>query len=292
VTRPFRHEGDKRRKTADEGIAELRQHVDSLIIIPHDRLLTLGPKNAKLKDMFKKVDDVLDAAVRGISDLITRPGYINLDFADVRTAMAESGFAMMGAGRATGEGRAIEAAKMAITSPLLEEVSIAGAKAVLINITATPDIGMDEYSEAMYLIQEAARGENGDGQIIAGLIFDENAGDEVRITVIATGIDAIGSQAVQAAPVARVTTLNAGRGGFAPAPAAQAKSPLREEKVSSRTYHGKDNAAQAASDDLPSYLRNKERQGAAHTPGREELCFSGANDEDFEIPSFIRKQAN
>jgi cell division protein FtsZ len=286
VTRPFLYEGDKRRKTAEEGIAELRQHVDSLIIIPNDRLLTLGPKNAKLKDMFKKADDVLDAAVRGISDLITLPGYINLDFADVDTAMADSGYALMGAGRATGEGRAIEAAKMAISSPLLEEVSIAGARAVLINVTATPDIGMDEYSEAMYLIQEAARGEHGDGQIFAGLVFDENAGEEVRITVIATGIDSAGGQIVQTPSGARVHTL---RGGSAQpaAPGGQAaKSPQGEEKVSRRHYSGT-----PASDELPAYLRNKDaaRQRVAHTPGQEEHCFDS---EELELPTFIRHQAN
>ncbi|MDR2726416.1 MAG: cell division protein FtsZ, partial [Deltaproteobacteria bacterium] len=163
VTRPFGHEGPRRQKTAEQGIAELRQHVDSLIIIPNDRLRTIAPKNASVIDMLMRADDVLGAAVRGISDLITTPGYINLDYADVRTAMAESGYAMMGEGRATGEGRAIEAARKAITSPLLEDVSIAGAKAVLVNVTASRDISLDEYTEAMYLIQESAHGASGDG---------------------------------------------------------------------------------------------------------------------------------
>ena len=298
VTRPFRYEGDKRQKAAEQGIAELRQHVDSLIIIPNDRLLTIAPKNAKLMDMFKKADDVLHAAVRGISDLITTPGYINLDFADVRTAMSESGYAMMGAGRATGEGRAVEAARMAITSPLLEDVSISGAKAVLINVTATHDIGLDEYSEAMYLIQEAARGEGGDGHIFVGMAFDENAGDEVRITVIATGIESAAhqGQTVQAASGAKVTTLQGGGRQMVqqPAPQPQRVAPPVEDKVTRRHY-----SAMQVSDefrDIPPYLRlNKEPsrvQTTAHTPGREEFFFSSEDNEELELPTFIRRQAN
>ena len=297
VTRPFRYEGDKRQKAAEQGIAELRQHVDSLIIIPNDRLLTIAPKNAKLMDMFKRADDVLHAAVRGISDLITTPGYINLDFADVRTAMSESGYAMMGAGRATGEGRAVEAARMAITSPLLEDVSIAGAKAVLINVTATHDIGLDEYSEAMYLIQEAARGENGDGHIFVGMAFDENAGDEVRITVIATGIDcAINqNQTVHAASGAKVTTMQGGRSGMpGVAQKTAVPAPQVEEKATRRHY----SAVQVAEEfrDIPPYLRlSKEParvQSTTHTPGREEFFFSSEDNEELELPTFIRRQAN
>ena len=140
VTKPFLFEGTKRARAAEQGIAELRENVDSLITIPNNRLLTIAPKKAKLSDMLKCADDVLHRAVRGISDLITVPGLINVDFADVRTVMSVSGLAMMGAGIAVGEGRAIEAARKAITSPLLEDVSIAGAKAVLINITANEDL--------------------------------------------------------------------------------------------------------------------------------------------------------
>lgn len=189
VTKPFIFEGNKRARSAEQGIEELRDHVDSLITIPNDRLLTIAPKNAKLNEMLKRADDVLYSAVRGISDLITVPGYINVDFADVRTVMSVSGLAMMGAGVASGEGRAIEAARRAITSPLLEDVSIAGAKAVLINITATADLGIDEYSDAANYIHEAAEGAGSDTNIIIGTAFDEGAGDEIRVTVIATGIE-------------------------------------------------------------------------------------------------------
>jgi cell division protein FtsZ len=187
VTRPFLHE-TQRHKIAEEGIAELRRYVDSLIVIPNARLQAIAPRNAKLVDMFRLADNVLYTAVRGIADLIIRPGYINLDFADVRTAMGNAGYATMGAGCARGEGRALEAARRAITSPLLDDVSIAGAKSVLVNVTSTLDIGMDEFSDAMCAVQEAARGERGDGNIIAGISFDENAGEELRITVIAAGV--------------------------------------------------------------------------------------------------------
>lgn len=188
VTKPFVFEGHKRSRSADQGIGQLREHVDSLITIPNDRLLTIAPKNAKLTDMLKCADDVLYSAVRGISDLITVPGIINVDFADVRTIMSVSGLAMMGTGFAAGEGRAIEAARRAITSPLLEDVSITGAKAILINITATTELGIDEYSDAANYIHEAAQSA-ADTNIIIGTAFDEDAGDEIRITVIATGIE-------------------------------------------------------------------------------------------------------
>ena len=187
VTKPFLFEGTKRARAAEQGIAELRENVDSLITIPNNRLLTIAPKKAKLSDMLKCADDVLHRAVRGISDLITVPGLINVDFADVRTVMSVSGLAMMGAGIAVGEGRAIEAARKAITSPLLEDVSIAGAKAVLINITANEDLLFEEFNDASAYINDAL-GE-ADTNIIIGCATDENAGDEIRITVIATGIE-------------------------------------------------------------------------------------------------------
>lgn len=155
VTKPFLFEGTKRARAAEQGIAELRENVDSLITIPNNRLLTIAPKKAKLSDMLKCADDVLHRAVRGISDLITVPGLINVDFADVRTVMSVSGLAMMGAGIAVGEGRAIEAARKAITSPLLEDVSIAGAKAVLINITANEDLLFEEFNDASAYINDA-----------------------------------------------------------------------------------------------------------------------------------------
>lgn len=202
VTKPFHFEGDKRMKSAMKGIDELRQHVDSLVTIPNDRLLAIAPKNAKVTEMLKKADDVLYSAVRGVTDLITKPGMINADFADVRTVMSVQGMALMGEGAASGENRALEAAKRAITSPLLEDITIGGAKAMLVNITASEDMGMDEFSNAGAYIRDAARGPNGeDPEIIVAMSVDETCGDEMRITVIATGIEA---------PVAAVTAQSAG----------------------------------------------------------------------------------
>jgi cell division protein FtsZ len=202
VTKPFPFEGPKRMKAALAGINALREHVDSLVIIPNARLLAIAPKNAKLIEMLKKADDVLYGAVRGVTDLITKPGLINADFADVRTVMASRGMALMGEGRASGEGRAIEAAKRAISSPLLEDLSITGCKALLVNLTANADLGIDEYSEANSYIEEAARGQNGEGpEVVMAISVDENCGDEIRITVIATGIEDSTKPAATAKPV-------------------------------------------------------------------------------------------
>ena len=186
VTKPFFFEGKRRQESADNGIAEFRQHVDSLIVIPNDRLLQLAPKKAPFNDMLKKADEVLYYAVKGISDLIMVTGLINLDFADVRAVMGESGMAMMGTGIARGESRAREAAMKAITSPLLEGVSIDGARHVLMNVTCGPDLTIDEVSEAASIVQEAA---HDDVNVFFGTVTDETIGDEMRITVIATGID-------------------------------------------------------------------------------------------------------
>ena len=186
VTKPFHFEGQKRLKQAEEGIRELRQAVDTLITIPNDRLISLATKKASFLEMLKKADDVLLFAVKGISDLITIPGLINLDFADVRTIMAEMGVALMGTGLASGENRALEAAQKAISSPLLEDITIAGARAVLMNITASSSLGFEEVTEASALIQKEVHEE---ANIIWGTAIDESMGDELRITVIATGIN-------------------------------------------------------------------------------------------------------
>jgi cell division protein FtsZ len=184
VTKPFQFEGKKRMRQADEGMRDLKDAVDTLIAIPNQRLLTVAGRSTSLLETFQKADDVLLQAVRGISDLITVHGLINLDFADVRTIMAEMGLAMMGAGNASGENRAIEAAHKAIASPLLEDISIHGAKGVLINITGSHDLSLHEVNEAATLIQEEA---HEDANIIFGAVIDERMGDEIRITVIATG---------------------------------------------------------------------------------------------------------
>src|SRR4051794_4247148 len=188
VTKPFSFEGRKRRRQAEEGIACLQACVDTLITIPNDRLLSVAGQKTTMLDAFRKADDVLLNAVQGISDLITIPGLINVDFADVRTIMSNMGRALMGTGRAVGERRALEAAQQAISSPLLEDVSITGATGILINITGGPDLTLFEVNEASTLIQEAA---HEDANIIFGSVIDANLTDEVRITVIATGFDPV-----------------------------------------------------------------------------------------------------
>jgi cell division protein FtsZ len=184
VTKPFTFEGAQRKKKAVGGIAELAKAVDALIVIPNDRLVTLAGVKMTLRDAFTMVDNVLVNAVRGISDLVLVPGLINVDFADVRTIMTGMGRALMGTGRGVGEKRALEAAQQAISSPLLEDVSINGATGILINVTGGPDLTLSEVTEAATLIEEAA---DPDANIIFGSVIDAHAGDEVRITVIATG---------------------------------------------------------------------------------------------------------
>lgn len=186
VTKPFSFEGRKRMKQAEEGIASLKESVDTLICIPNDNLLGIADKNTPIIDSFKMTDHVLLQAVRGISDLITTPGLINLDFADVNTTMRRAGVALMGTGVASGENRALEAAKMAISSPLLENVSISGAQGILLNITGSSNMTLFEVNEACKLIQGEA---HEDANIIFGSVVDDNAGDAISVTVIATGFD-------------------------------------------------------------------------------------------------------
>ncbi|MGI6555550.1 MAG: cell division protein FtsZ [Bacillota bacterium] len=185
VTRPFTFEGRKRAEQAETGIQELKSKVDTLIVIPNDRLLQVVDKQTSITEAFRVADDVLRQGVQGISDLIAVPGLINLDFADVKTIMLDTGSALMGIGHASGERRAVEAANMAISSPLLE-TSIEGAKGVLLNITGGSDLGLFEVNEAAETIAQAAEP---DANIIFGAVIDPNCNDEIRITVIATGFD-------------------------------------------------------------------------------------------------------
>src|SRR6478609_5364630 len=186
VTKPFGFEGKKRARQAVEGIDRLAAAVDTLIVIPNNRLLALVGQQTSMVEAFRKADSVLLNAVQGISDLMTVPGLINVDFADVRTIMAGMGRALMGTGVGSGKKRAHEAAETAISSPLLEDVSIEGATGILINITGGPDLTLHEVNEASSLIQAAA---HEDANIIFGSVIDPNLSDEVRITVIATGFD-------------------------------------------------------------------------------------------------------
>ncbi|MFK8139392.1 MAG: cell division protein FtsZ [Bdellovibrionales bacterium] len=184
VTRPFFFEGKKRMKHADGGVTELKENVDTLIVVPNQKLLSISSERTSLIDTFKKADEVLFQAVKGISDLINIRGLINLDFADIRTVMASQGMAIMGTGYATGDNRAIEAANQAVHSPLLENVSIEGATGIIINVTGGPDLSLYEVNEASMLITDAA---HEDAEIIFGAVIDETLGEEIRVTVIATG---------------------------------------------------------------------------------------------------------
>ncbi|MCB0370804.1 MAG: cell division protein FtsZ [Bdellovibrionales bacterium] len=184
VTKPFMFEGKKRGKHAEGGLQELRENVDTLIVIPNQKLLTIAAEKTPLLETFKKADEVLLQAVKGISDLINIRGLINLDFADIRTVMKEKGMAIMGTGSAKGDSRAVEAATAAISSPLLENIKIDGATGIIINVTGGADLSLYEVNEASTLITEAA---HEDAEIIFGAVIDDSLGDEVRVTVIATG---------------------------------------------------------------------------------------------------------
>ena len=292
VTKPFFFEGKQRLKSAESGIKELKEVVDSLITIPNDRLLALAAKKASFLEMLKKADEVLYYAVKGISDLIMVHGLINLDFADVKTVMGESGLAMMGTGISRGETRAREAATKAITSPLLEDVSIDGARGVLINITCSMDMTIEEVSEAASLIQEAAHEE---AQVFFGTVFDDSVGDEMRITVIATGIEKDADDHGHGGD--RLTVLRNGGTAVAGRPSA---APAGEKRaVGSAKPRSATGSFSQEDYNIPAYLRYQKRQqreqetqpvqAVATGGGEEEFVF---DEEEFEIPSFIRKQAD
>ncbi len=185
VTRPFRFEGKKRKAFADEGIRELHQFVDSLITIPNDKLMTVLPKDVQVLEAFAAVDNVLKGAVQGIADLIYRPGHMNVDFADVRTVMREMGMAMMGTGVASGADRARKAAEAAIRSPLLEDINLDGARGILVNVSASADLGLAEFSEVGEAIEEFAAD---DATVVVGTVLDPEMGDDLKVTVVATGL--------------------------------------------------------------------------------------------------------
>ena len=196
VTRPFAFEGAQRTRRSEEGIEELRKQVDSVIVIPNERLIQVVERRTSIIDAFRMADDVLRQGVQGITDLITVPGLINLDFADVRTIMQDAGASLMGIGTASGENRASEAAKAAISSPLLE-TTVAGATGVLLNITGGSDLGLFEIDEAAGIIRQAA---HDDCNVIFGAVIDEGCGDQLRVTVIATGFDAAETSGVESPP--------------------------------------------------------------------------------------------
>jgi len=272
VTKPFIFEGKKRMRQADEGIEELKQCVDTLIVIPNQRLLSIAAKTTTMLEAFHKADDVLLQAVRGISDLIITPGLINLDFADVRTVMAEMGLALMGAASASGENRAIEAAQKAISSPLLEDISIQGARGVLINITGGPDMCLHEVNEAASMIQEEA---HEDANIIFGAVIDENITDEIRITVIATGF---GEMKEEKKPAS--TPLLSNIANIANA------APKNKKVVHLGTIV----------DDLDSPTWQRKKQGSEEvetvTLSKNSFQFNAnlEDDDKYDIPTFLRRQ--
>ena len=213
VTKPFAFEGKRRRAAAEKGIEFLTQKVDTIIVIPNDKLLQVVDKKCSLSDAFGKADDVLRQGIKGISDLIQIPGLINLDFADVKTIMTNQGEALMGIGEGTGENRAADAAKMAINSPLLE-TSIDGAKGILLNISGSSELGIFEVNEAAQIISDAA---DPDANIIFGSVIDESLGDKVQVTVVATGfgnnvksVPEFGKTTTTSRPASTTTTTNSG----------------------------------------------------------------------------------
>ena len=256
VTKPFTREGKQRLSKAEQGVAELKKHVDSLIVIPNDRLLGLAGKSMSILNAFKPSDDVLRQAVQGISELITTSGLINVDFADVKAIMSERGMAMMGIGIASGENRAVEAANKAISSPLLEEIDISGAKGVLVNISGSSNMTMDEFDDASRIIHEKV---HEDANIIVGLVIDEDLGDFVKITAIATGF---GDQ------------FDLGK--------------TRREL--------KDNVAQITEKreinrDIPAFIRNRQK----HKPevfSKQQRGFFMDEDDQYDIPTFLRKSVD
>ncbi|QRN99927.1 cell division protein FtsZ [Archangium violaceum] len=274
VTKPFLFEGNKRRKQAEQGLVELKAAVDTLITIPNQRLLTLSNEPMPLLETFKRADEVLLNAVQGISDLIQYHGYINVDFADVKTIMSDKGLALMGTGHASGDKRALNAMQQAISSPLLEDVSIDGATGLLINITGGRDMTLQEVNEALTLVHDAADGE---AEIIFGSLIDDNIRDEVKITIIATGFVSRDAkvrqvpQVVQVPVVSRPTpaSLTAAReevASLVPAKAgARTMASVDGRSLANRTAVVKDAALPLDEDqfDIPTFLR---RQGQTEMP--------------------------
>lgn len=259
VTKPFSFEGLKRAIQAEEGIEILKKVADTVITIPNDRLRGLASKNAKMIDMFIKADEVLLHSVKGITDLITMPGLVNLDFADVKTTMSKSGMAIMGIGIASGENRSVEAAERAISHPLLEDISISGAQGVLMNITSNSDLTMEEMTEASERIYSEV-GEDAD--IIWGTVIDDNIGDEMSVTVIATGIGSDSESTVKD----------------------QLRGKVRDVMP--------DDVTDAVDYDEPTFIRKTQAVGESH--GGTYRGYKGIviDNNDLDVPTFLRRKAD
>src|SRR5512140_222022 len=266
VSKPFAIEGRRKMRFADEGIAELREYVDTLITIPNERLYAFVDRNVAAWEAFRIADDVLRQAVQGISDLITVPGVVNLDFADVKTVMENMGMALMGTGTASGEHRAVEAAQRAISNPLLEEQSIQGARAILINVTGGEDLTLAEVNEACAIIQAAADEE---ANVIFGLVQDKDMKDEVKISVIATGFDAPAALASR-----REVSLPVTPNG--------ARQALERGDRAERGDRDKDRERARTSPDVPA--------PEDHGYGVNLINVRDPREDIFDIPTFLRRQ--
>ncbi len=267
VTRPFDMEGGKRSYIADHGIAELGKHVDSLITIPNQKLLTVLGAQTTLLDAFKSANQVLQGAVQGIAELITRPGLINVDFADVRTVMSETGMAMMGSGSASGENRAREAAEQAVSSPLLEDINLAGAHGILVNVTAGMDLSIGEFQEVGSVVKQFA---SDDATVVVGTVIDPELSNTIRVTVVATGLGRPAAQVVQRPNYTREPLVAAKSQAAEPPMRVVARRPLT--------------AADYAALDKPAV----QRQRAVGDGLRAELDAEDVLD----IPAFLRRQAD
>ncbi|HEY2030534.1 MAG TPA: cell division protein FtsZ [Myxococcales bacterium] len=283
VTKPFVFEGKRRLKQAEHGISELKNAVDTLITIPNQRLLAVTDERTTLLDTFKKADEVLLNAVQGISDLITIPGLINVDFADVRTIMSNMGVALMGTGLASGEARAVQAAKAAIESPLLEDVQIDGATGILINITSSSSMTLSEINHACSLIQEAAHDE---ANIIFGSVINDEMGDALKITVIATGFAARDARRIERTDATRVVR---------PPPQGSLALPNAQEHAaharSARTPEIR--PAQASPGPArvtppPPPARTPSERPVRHISWDELRQMTGASEDELDIPTFLR----
>jgi len=273
VTRPFEMEGGKRTLVANHGLAELGKYVDSLITIPNQKLLTVLGAKTTLLDAFKSANHVLQGAVQGIAELITRPGLINVDFADVRTVMSETGMAMMGSGVARGENRAKEAAEMAVSSPLLEDINLSGAHGILVNVTAGMDLSIGEFQEVGNIVKQFA---SDDATVVVGTVIDPELSDEMRVTVVATGLGKPEVAVSGRSPFGRdVPTLTK--------PAPQAAAPAAEPAM--RVVPRRPlTAADYAALDKPAVQRQRAVGDGLH---------GTAEPEDvLDIPAFLRRQAD
>jgi cell division protein FtsZ len=272
VTRPFEMEGGKRTLVANHGLAELGKYVDSLITIPNQKLLTVLGAKTTLLDAFKSANHVLQGAVQGIAELITRPGLINVDFADVRTVMSETGMAMMGSGVARGENRAKEAAEMAVSSPLLEDINLQGAHGILVNVTAGMDLSIGEFQQVGEIVKQFA---SDDATVVVGTVIDPELSDEMRVTVVATGLGRPEVAAVGRSPYGRdVPTLQKAAPPVVPA----AEPPMRVVPRRPLT------AADYAALDKPAVQRQRAVGDGLHAaPESEDVL---------DIPAFLRRQAD